>query len=131
MTHNGEGASLQDRCTLANSHSADLFVSIHCNAFADASAEGYEVFTSPGETGADPYATRVMDSFGSLFPGRKARTDYSDGDPDQERRFYVLIHTSMPAILVELGFITNPCEAYLLSLDDQRQLYAQAIAAAI
>ncbi len=35
------------------------------------------------------------------------RTDYSDGDLDKERRFYVLTRTKMPAILTENFFMDN------------------------
>ena len=34
-----------------------------------------------------------------------------DGDPDKEEKFFVLAHTIVPAVLVELGFFTNREEA--------------------
>ena len=45
------------------------------------------------------------------------RKDTTDGDPDKESNFYVLVNTSMPAILSENFFMTNSdnCHRYLLS----------------
>ena len=45
--------------------------------------------------------------------------------------FYVLKHTSVPASLVELAFVTNPEEEYLLADDDYQQQLALAITRAI
>ena len=45
--------------------------------------------------------------FKNEFPNRRLRTDFSDGDLDKERRFYVLTKTKMPAILTESFFMDN------------------------
>ena len=101
---------LDDRCAIANNRDADVFVSIHCNAAEAASATGFEVFTSPGWTEADPIATAIWQDLRAAFPDMRGRLDSSDGDPDKEARFRVLVGTDMPAVLVELGFISNPEE---------------------
>ena len=41
------------------------------------------------------------------LPGHKIRTDYSDGDPDLEKPFYILKHTYCPAVLTENGFMDS------------------------
>ena len=99
--------SLMRRVNIANDAAADLFISLHCNAAENTAAKGMEVFTSPGETGADPFATMIYEELAAMFPDQLQRTDYSDGDPDKEARFTVLMETNMPAVLVEMGFITN------------------------
>ena len=123
---NNSWVSLKERVRIANELGADLFLSIHCNAFVDPSANGFEVWTSPGDTGADPIATRIFYSMRETFPEMIARQDFSDGDPDKEAEFYVLKHTSMPAVLVELAFLTNWADAHLLST--ARPRFARAIA---
>ena len=100
--------SLDDRCEISNAGDYDCFVSIHCNAAEASSATGFEVWTSPGWTLADPIATTIWRSFKEAFPDMRARLDTSDGDPDKESRFRVLVGTHAPAVLVELGFISNP-----------------------
>ncbi len=85
------------RTTLANDWGADIFISLHCNSAANESAEGYEIWTSPGQTEGDRLATCIYGQIAAEFPDRAGRTDYSDGDPDKESRFYVLVNTDAPA----------------------------------
>jgi len=82
--------------------------SVHGNAFGLADVNGVEVYTSPGWTKSDAIATLYYQQLFKL--GWKMRPDWSDGDPDKEERFYVLMNTTMPSILSETGFYTNPQE---------------------
>jgi N-acetylmuramoyl-L-alanine amidase len=112
--YSDKAVSLDSRCGIANSFSVDAFLSIHCNSFRKESARGFEVWTSPGYTAADEIASSIWLSLRAAFPDMIARADTSDGDPDKESRFRVLVGTSMPAVLVELGFISNPEEESML-----------------
>ena len=123
-----ETDDLSYRTALANDWGADIFISLHCNSAANQSAEGYEVWTSPGNTLGDKLATRIYGQIAAEFPDRAGRTDYSDGDPDKESRFYVLVHTDAPACLVEMAFISNDAEAVLLADAEWQDRYARAIA---
>ena len=99
-----------------------LLVSIHCNASGDGSqwmpANGWECYTSPGRTKADVLATCIHDEAQLYLPNTtKIRVDLSDGDPDKEARFYMLMKSHCPAILTENLFMDNKDECkYLLSL---------------
>lgn len=99
---------LQDRADRANLSRCDAFVSIHCNAAANRSASGFEVWTTKGQTAADPLAESVLRKMGRAFPGEIARLDKTDGDGDKESGFAVLRETTAPAVLVEVGFISHP-----------------------
>ena len=115
--------SLSERVNTANnlaksSEKPSIYVSIHANGFDKESANGWSVYTSVGETKSDKIATILFDKAMKEFPGEYMRKDtYSDGDVDKEANFYVLIHTTMPAILSENFFMTNydNCHKYLLS----------------
>lgn len=102
---------LERRANFANQLRADCFVSLHCNWFSDPRVRGFEVFTSPGQTRADALAELVIEELvrDALNP-IQARVDTSDGDRDKEARFAVLTRTKCPAVLIELGFISNPHE---------------------
>jgi len=108
-----EDTSLKTRVKRANSYAAQhpdeqcIYVSVHGNAAGVEAAKGIEVFTSPGQTKSDLIATEFVEALQDSGVDLKLRLDHSDGDPDKESRFYVLIHTSMPAILTENGFFTN------------------------
>ena len=123
-----ETDDLSYRTALANDWGADIFISLHCNSAANESAEGYEVWTSPGQTEGDRLATCIYKQIAAEFPDRAGRTDYSDGDPDNESRFYVLVYTDAPACLVEMAFISNDEEAALLANAAWWDRYARAIA---
>jgi len=103
-----------------------IFLSIHGNAAGIESAHGIEIYTSPGETQSDKIAAYYYKRLKTL--GWKMRTDYSDGDPDKESKFYVLTKTPMPAILLELGFFTNKNEALLMMQEDIQWKIANLIA---
>lgn len=84
--------SLRHRCRIANNAGADIFVSIHFNAF-NSRAHGTEVFaTSKASRGI---AKEVLEEICKLgFYNRGVKT----------ANFYVLKNTTMPAILVECCF---------------------------
>jgi N-acetylmuramoyl-L-alanine amidase len=126
-----ETDNLSYRTELANNWSADVFVSLHCNSAVNQSAKGLEVWTSPGNTRGDQLATCIYNQIVTEFPDRTGRVDCSDGDPDKEARFYVLMHTEAPACLVEMAFISNDEEAALLADATWQDRYARAIARGI
>ena len=49
------------------------------------------------------------------FPGKRIRTDFSDGDSDWEENFYILRHTMCPAVLTENFFMDGLDLEFLLS----------------
>ena len=126
-----ESDDLSYRTALANDWDADAFISIHCNSAASPSAEGYEVWTSPGDTQGDVLASCIYNQIAAEFPDRAGRSDYSDGDSDKESRFYVLVYTNAPACLVEIAFISNDDEAALLADAAWQDRYAKTIAKGI
>lgn len=123
--------SLSERCRIAADWNADLFISVHANSFHNRAAHGWEVWTSPGDTPADPVATRIYNSGKRTFPTINGRPDLSDGDPDKEARFKVLVGTLCPAVLVETAFISNPREEEWLNDPGFRLRMAGAIVSGI
>lgn len=132
MTRNdweeGETDDLSYRTALANSWGADIFISLHCNSAENENAKGYEIWTSPDDTLGDRLATCIYGEITEEFPDMPGRADCSDGDPDKESGFYVLIHTKAPACLIEMAFISNAEEASLLADVEWQERYARAIA---
>jgi len=119
---------LMTRVQFAEAAGAELFVSFHANGSVDSSAHGFEVYTTPGQGPSDVYAESVIEELVKAFPELTLRSDLSDGDRDKEANFYVIRKTTMPAILIEMAFITNPQEEQLLASSDGQRRFAQAIA---
>jgi N-acetylmuramoyl-L-alanine amidase len=114
---------LQPRCDIANSFGADYFVSIHCNSAGTPQAEGTETYCyklgGQGEALAKAVQAELIAATGRADRGIKTAN------------YYVLRKTNMPAVLVELAFISNPEEERLLGSPDYQEKCATAIAKGI
>ena len=122
--------SLADRAKLANDLAPSCVLSFHCNAAGTPQASGFEVFTTPGQTLADPLATHIYEEMDKVAP-YPGRSDYDDGDPDKEARFYVLRNTAAPAVLIEFGFMTNPGDLAVLQNEAEQDGMLQAVCEAV
>ena len=100
------------RCRIVNDlvkkYKNCIYVSIHVNAAASDgkwhNATGWEAYTSRGVTKSDKLATCLYKAAEANLKGKKIRKDLSDGDPDKEAGFYVLVNTKCPAVLTENFF---------------------------
>ncbi len=115
--------TLKTRVKRANGYDPgqSFFVSVHANA---GGGKGFEVYSSPGATKSDAIATIFGEEFQAVFPDRRLRADYSDGDLDKERAFYVLKKTAMPAILTENFFMDNEeeCRNLLMTTAGRQEI---------
>jgi N-acetylmuramoyl-L-alanine amidase len=88
-----------------------ILVSIHVNAAGNGSkwlnATGWSVYTCKGQTASDMLAECLCQAAIKNFPGRRIRTDMSDGDMDWEEGFYILRKSLCPAVLTENFFMDN------------------------
>jgi N-acetylmuramoyl-L-alanine amidase len=111
--------SLSARCELANHFKADYFISIHCNSDGQ-NAKGIETLVysqnSLVSKLAEAVQAELLKAIGDTDRGIKTRPDLA-----------VLKGTQMPAILCEVGFISNPTYEKLFKEADFRQKIAQAI----
>lgn len=110
--------SLEARVAGAKEFEADYFISLHANAHTDANANGCEVLVAElsGDSG----------DFGScVLAGIIESTDLKNRGVKESPNLYVLKNATMPAILVEMGFITNVSDSALM--DDSPELFAQGI----
>ena len=118
--------SLEEVCDTANASEADVFVSIHCNAAEAESANGTEVWSCSdsyrGSMLAQCIQNQIVDALDTTDRGVKIATPGING-------LYVLTNTDMPAVLVELAFISNDEDEELLS--GSQDEFARAIARGI
>lgn len=111
-------SSLRARVNDANSWGADYFISIHTNASESSQANGTEVLVYTSPSIATNLATDVLKSLTEA-------TGLASRGVKQRPGLYVLRNTNMPAILIELGFISNPRDANLMA--NNPQLFARGI----
>lgn len=109
---------LQARCDVANDAHARLFISVHINSF-----------TSGGLNGTTTYYYKADSaSLADAVHARLAAALPTKDDGIHRENFYVIHHTSMPAILVETAFLSNPDDAQLLRSPAFLQKVASSIA---
>lgn len=114
--------SLQDRTKMANDFGADLFLSFHRNAYIRSSANGVEFWIY---TGCPRNTIDWANTIYSNVVGTYAQTQRGI----KSGNLYVCKNTNMPAILMEIGFITNDADNIIF--DNYFSRYADAIASAI
>jgi hypothetical protein len=98
--------SLSTRAKMANDWGADIYISIHCNAFGNTASHGTEVYVYSTSSKIYPLAQKICDAICKEAGTTKRGTKTAS--------FAVLKQTNMPAMLIELAFITNPSDAKLL-----------------
>lgn len=116
----GAVEELQARANVANAAKADVFVCIHIDSFDSPNAGGVTAYYNS----KTPYDYSLAKY---IHAENMAATDFPDRGV-QTANFYVLLHTNMPATLLELGFISNPSEEQALNTPEQQQKFAESIA---
>lgn len=128
-----EDISLKERCRRVNAvcrrlgNDQVILLSIHVNAAGNGQnwldARGWSCYTTRGKTKADALASCLYEAAKSHLQGHRLRTDYTDGDPDIEKDFYIIRHTSCPAVLTENLFMDNREDvAFLESAEGSRAI---------
>jgi len=102
--------SLAARVNAANSWPADYFLSIHCNANNNPAINGTECYVY------DLYSESYWLAQ-AILTGIVYRMGTKDNGIYQNPSLYVLRNTQMPAVLVELAYLTNAQDAQKLSTD--------------
>jgi N-acetylmuramoyl-L-alanine amidase len=113
---------LAARLELVEETGADLYVSIHANADKKPERRGIHTFYNDKSTASKSLADNIHTELQKVVPADKKAYP---GD------FWVLKANKVPAALVEVGYITNPEERFLLQATDHQQLLAEAISRGI
>lgn len=98
---------LQARCNIANEAHADAFVSIHIDSFSNSSVDGTTAYYN-AKSSKDLLLAQMMHqaTMNSLsIPDRGVKSN----------DFYVNVYTTMPSVLMEMGFITNDHRVKMLT----------------
>ncbi|WP_159887891.1 N-acetylmuramoyl-L-alanine amidase CwlD [Paenibacillus puerhi] len=100
---------------------ADILVSVHMNAIPSAKWSGAQTFYYPTHTGNQTLATLIQEEIKSNLKNTERAAKQADKD------IYLLKAMTIPSALVEVGFLSNPTEAQLLSDPAYQKKVATAI----
>jgi N-acetylmuramoyl-L-alanine amidase len=119
MTRNSDVfVTLGNRVRIANSYRDAIFVCVHFNSASRAGANGIETYYY--SNGSAQLAANIHRQLVGATP--------TENRGIRRRGYFVLRRTTIPAVLVECGFLTNSYEARLISQSSYRQTLADRIA---
>lgn len=117
---------LPKRVEIAQQASCAAFVSIHFNSSRNETAHGIEVFFSPSKE--EKARSQASKKLAESVLSRLIRRTSAQSRGVKTGNFYVIRETSMPAVLVEGGFLSNPVERSQLKTQDYQEKIARGIA---
>ena len=100
---------------------ADIAVSIHQNSYTQESVKGPQVFYYKDSAEGKKLAASIQEAFDLVIGEENTRTIRPNGE------YYLLVHSPMPLVICECGFLSNWEEAKLLSTEYQKSV-AEAVA---
>ena len=132
---------LTDRSRAANASESDIFVSIHINASGSSAAQGIETYyyqpyaEYPSRINAtyhaNPTRLSMSDTLANAIQSSLINATGAQNQGVKRQTFSVLRETTAPAVLLELGFLSNPQEAARLNTSSYQETLANAIVAGI
>ena len=132
---------LTDRSRAVNASESDIFVSIHINASGSSAAQGIETYyyqpyaEYPSRINAtyhaNPTRLSMSDTLANAIQSSLINATGAQNQGVKRQTFAVLRETTAPAVLLELGFLSNPQEAARLNTAAYQETLANAIVAGI
>jgi len=111
---------LSRRLELAEKHNADVYVSVHVNCFRSGPREhGAQVFYQPGSEQGKKLAESIQAEMARVLGNTDRKAKAVD--------YYTTRNSKMPAVIVEIGFISNPKEEKLMCDPDYQGQLAYGI----
>jgi N-acetylmuramoyl-L-alanine amidase len=110
---------LEERAAVANDRNADLFVSIHADSEPSKSIQGFTIYVATGASWSARQAAQAISE-------TMSRTG-ADTRGIREADYRVLVQTRCPAVLIELGYLSNAWEAARLRDGNYQDRLADAI----
>lgn len=115
--------SLDERVDIAQKHYADVFVSLHVNAASNTSAQGTETYYSVQGNGS----LLEKDALAAAINRQIVKNANMRDRGVKTANFVVIKNTAYPAVLVELGFITNSQDRAKLTDNGYIEIFADSI----
>jgi N-acetylmuramoyl-L-alanine amidase len=121
---NKKRSDLNNRIQFFKEKNADLVISIHQNSYPDPSQHGAQTFYYKGNDESKTLAKQIQKSLLGIDPTNKRVEKANDS-------YYLLKHTSVPAVIVECGFLSNPDETAMLTDSNYQKDIAYSISVGI
>ena len=145
MTRTGDTyPTLQERAALCKKYKPDLYISIHCNSAASKTPSGIETYRAVPVGGTETKGSKVKTEKQSAneFDANSSRLAYeiqkgmlaATGGTDRGTRhqaIYVIGNATCPAVLVEVGYLSNTAELKKITTADYQNKIVSGILAGL
>ncbi len=121
----------QERTAFANSVDMDYYVSIHCNSHDDPSANGTRIYYFDGPIKVEHTSGEIAESINSGILDTLAPGSVSSTIEMTQNVFHVIRETTVPASLIEMGFVTNEADAANMLDEGWQRAFAKGVALGI
>jgi N-acetylmuramoyl-L-alanine amidase len=118
---------LHDRTNIAQDKKADLLISVHCDNYSDEELNGFQIFYP--NTG-----NYIVESKNFAADLEKELVNLNTPIPHKSTKsgsHFVTNKAKCPAVIVELGFMSNPTDLQVLTSEDYQKQFAEAIVTSI
>lgn len=115
-------SDIHNRLKIIEEHPGCIFVSIHQNFFTESKYSGAQVFYSPNNGESSRLAQCIQQSIVASLQPENTRQIKESGSS-----IYLLYHSTVPSVLVECGFLSNPEETEKLKDENYRSGMASAV----
>ncbi len=116
----GKVEDLENRVDIIRDSGAGIVVSIHQNSFPDSKVKGAQVFYSGAGSEAQNLAENIQESLLNADSENRRQVKKNDD-------YYLFVHTEIPIVIVECGFMSNPEEEKKLMTKTYRDTVAECI----
>ncbi|QGG49146.1 N-acetylmuramoyl-L-alanine amidase [Heliorestis convoluta] len=117
-------AELTKRVEKARAANADAYISIHCNSFPSPRWSGHQTFYQPGSEEGRRLALHIQNELTRRIGNKDKRQAKAED-------YFVLRTSHCPAVMTEIGFLSNPAEEALLGTENHQKQIALGITAGI
>lgn len=111
---------LLNRVDLIEKNKAGMLISVHLNSIPSSKWKGAQTFYYPSNAEGKKLAESIQNEI-------RANLSNTDRVPKTEDKFYLLKALAVPAVLVEIGFLSNPEEARLMADAGYQKKVAESI----
>lgn len=118
---NKKQEDLKKRKDIIREYDADIFISIHLNSFPQSQYYGAQVFYMRGDEKSEALAKKIQEELIKTLDRNNKRA------AKPAENYFLLDSNSIPSILVECGFLSNPEEERLLNDEGYQNKIAWAI----
>ncbi len=115
-------SDLKNRLSLMNEYPQGIFVSIHLNKFTTSAASGAQIFYSANADESKFLGQSIRDCIISMLQPENTRVN-----KQATSKTYLLYNATIPAVIVECGFLSNTADLKLLKNTEYQKKMAFCI----